>query len=328
MKKLFLHIGMHKTGSSALQQALFQGREGLKPFGVYYLDYQENHSAPFFSLFSAHPEKYHLNRRNGITTRAQADEHNRLVERDLRVRLAAAPDGITVISGEDISLLQRSRLPALQAFLADYFDAVAVVGYARSPYAFANAYAVQALRGGTPIRDQKPEVLAPNYQWRFQKFLDTFGSENVRLRPYHPALLPDNCIVSAFLKEMGAPEKAYEALSIRRINRQLSQEAGALLNHVNQRNHDVADPQQKKRPSTAFLAAISKLEGPNFRLPADLAHQVRDHIAWDVRWMTRNFTGTVDTDLWDDTSMFDEPGPDLTADPAALERLLADLPPA
>ena len=57
-KTLFLHIGMHKTGTSAIQHALFDQRKALKKHAINYVALARNHSIPLYSLFADHSEGY------------------------------------------------------------------------------------------------------------------------------------------------------------------------------------------------------------------------------------------------------------------------------
>ncbi|NVK42726.1 MAG: hypothetical protein HWE39_15905 [Oceanospirillaceae bacterium] len=324
MKKLLLHIGMHKTGTSALQTSFFHGREELNRHGLHYFDYSDNHSAAFFSLFSKFPEKYHINRRHGITTPEAALEHNKKLEKDIRQRLHDAPAGTTIISGEDLSLLQREQIPALKDFLGQYFDSIAVIGYARPPVSFMNAYAVQALKGGKPLSAIDPASLAPSYQWRFKKFQDTFGTDNVRLKPYHASLLRKGCIVADFLGELNAPDSIYGALTIKRVNQHLSMKAALLLDLENQNGGSASNGAHHAAAKRNFLAAIGKIDGPRFSLPAATVKAVLEKEAWDIGWMQRQFPETIDASAWDDSRRLpDIEDADMHIPAAELELALA-----
>ena len=74
IKYIFLHIGLHKTGSSSIQKSLAGSAGFLERIGYLYPVFRTgrhkiiNHSMPFFSLFTDNPLKYHENILNGITT--------------------------------------------------------------------------------------------------------------------------------------------------------------------------------------------------------------------------------------------------------------------
>ena len=74
IKNIFLHIGIHKTASTTIQNTLYLERSKLIETGVLYPAFKarnidiSNHSIPFYSLFNKHPEKYHFNVSHGFTT--------------------------------------------------------------------------------------------------------------------------------------------------------------------------------------------------------------------------------------------------------------------
>ncbi|MDG2326795.1 MAG: hypothetical protein P8L70_08700, partial [Halioglobus sp.] len=58
MKKLVLHIGMAKTGTSSIQETLGLGSEQLAEQDVYYAPWKPyNHSFMFTALFLRDPQK-------------------------------------------------------------------------------------------------------------------------------------------------------------------------------------------------------------------------------------------------------------------------------
>lgn len=285
MKKLLLHIGMHKTGTSSLQTTLFDSRETLSNAGITYLDIEDNHSAAFYSLFCDAPEKYHVNRRRGIHTKEQAATHNRTLRKRLTDKLAATDSSITIISGEDLSLLPKAKVPELQRFLASFFDDVRVIGYARPPISFVNSLAQQSLKGGATMEHLTTHPPSPTYQWRFQKFLDAFGKDKVTLRQFTRDALLNGCIVADFLNTAELPDHLYSTLKISRRNNSLSVLAGTLLARLNaQIPVFVGDALNPARKAGATVL-LQTLPGDAFRLPDSVVEQALAESDWDIRWM-------------------------------------------
>lgn len=292
MKKLHLHIGMHKTGTSSLQATLFGSRNTLSENDIAYLDIEDNHSAALFSLFTPAPEKYRVNIRRGINTAEKAAEHNRALAELLQQKLAATTCAHTIISGEDLSLLPKNRVPMLKGFLEPYFDHIQIIGYARPPVSFVNSLAQQALKGGATYDALTRTPPKPDYQWRFQKFLDTFGDEHVTLRPFIPDALKSNCIVADFLDAAGLPTALHRLLTVRRNNSSLSGVAALLLDHINH----IAPAFQDGKPNPArppdVPATVAQLKGAGFNLPREVVERALMDADWDISWMARRLANS------------------------------------
>lgn len=267
--------------------------------GICYFNLTENHSVPFFSIFSLYPEKYHIHRRQGRNSQAQIQHFNMKAKEEIVTRLKETQEGTTIISGEDFSLLQPSQISKLKEFLDRHFDEIQVIGYARPPVSFVNAYAMQALKGGKPLSDMDSKAIAPNYRWRFEKFIDTFGASDVHLKPYLSDELHNACIVADILQELGAPDALHSTLEINRTNRQFSMAAAQLLDRKNSLNPN--------RTSGGYVAAdtqyqsiLSGLKGTPFSLSPDQAATLLRDSDEDIAWMLEHFSTSHAYSHWDD----------------------------
>lgn len=64
MRTVYLHVGMHKTGSTAIQSAFSGFDDGKTKYAD--LGYQ-NHSIPFCTAFSGDYQDYHIWKSVGLT---------------------------------------------------------------------------------------------------------------------------------------------------------------------------------------------------------------------------------------------------------------------
>ena len=82
INNIFLHIGVHKTASTTIQNTLYSEREKLSDAGILYPEFRlgdiviSNHSIQFYSLFCEEPEKYHINVSHGFTTNEAIQQMN------------------------------------------------------------------------------------------------------------------------------------------------------------------------------------------------------------------------------------------------------------
>jgi hypothetical protein len=75
IKTIFLHIGVHKTASTTIQNTFYTEQAKLAEAGILYPEFRlgdiaiSNHSIPFYSLLGEEPGKYHINVSHGFTTK-------------------------------------------------------------------------------------------------------------------------------------------------------------------------------------------------------------------------------------------------------------------
>lgn len=174
---VLMHIGMHKTGTTALQHALAaydDGRIRYAQLG------HSNHSIPVVTSFVSEPHRYHVWKRIGATREEVAQKVAFCRER-LDAELAL-PRRRLLIVGEEISLLPTAAVAALTSTLHGSGAEVSVLAYLRDPLGYVTSAFQQQVRGGQSCYT----LPRPYYRQRFEKFTAIFGRAAVSFRAYAP----------------------------------------------------------------------------------------------------------------------------------------------
>ncbi len=194
-KSLIIHMGMHKTGSTSIQNTMSKNHwEG----SYEYLNLiSANHSAFIVSLFSQNPSQYIHNQ--GLTEeQVKEKNHNNLIL--LQRRLTESKENV-IISGEDIgSALSIVDLEKMKSFFCQYFKAIYIIGYVRPPMSFVQSafcHHVTHKKKGTL------SINPPQYRGRFNKFDSVFGKQNVLLIKFDKKQLYDSDVVKDFGWRLG-----------------------------------------------------------------------------------------------------------------------------
>lgn len=197
MSRVFLHIGMHKTGSTAIQSA-FAGYETSR---TRYADLgYENHSIPFYTAYSGQHQNYHIWRAAGL--RPEEIETQKDICRariEAAVAEASSEGRDLIFSGEDISLLPRAGVEAMHALFARHSCEAQVIVYVREPMSFVQSNFQEDIKAGKNTKRPTP----PNFRDRIEKFIEVFGTERVTVRVFDRAHLYGNDIVKDFAEEVG-----------------------------------------------------------------------------------------------------------------------------
>ena len=210
-RTLILHIGMHKTGTSSLQNFLHSNR-------VYFL---ENHNIEYCADSINHSKLaafFTNNFRHYARRGCHDEEHVRRWKEYYLTTFKKTLNNINgdtvIISGEGFSHSTTSAVRSFYEFVEPYFDTFKIILYAREPISFAKSCAQQFIKNGKtfaqivegsltqPIYERPmsapakngPEPILPNYKSRLAPFVDVFGKENIIVRNFSGGLIGSDVI--------------------------------------------------------------------------------------------------------------------------------------
>lgn len=218
MKKIIIHIGVHKTGSSSIQKTL----DGFDDGKTRYARLGDlNHSIPLYSIFSSNRfERRHF-LRQGLSEKEMAET---VAAFDTRLSRELTQDRETLIlSAEDLSILKNENdVRSLKQRLSPHTDRIEVLAYMRDPVGFASSSFQQKVRVGYS------QLAIPHvtYKDRFQPYLSVFGLDALQFVKFDPAQFPDNSVTQDFLARIGI---AREAVAEQQANASMSAAATRLL---------------------------------------------------------------------------------------------------
>lgn len=202
-KKLILHIGWHKTGTTSIQTAFHAQREQLKRHGVHYCEafhgYMDNHSIPIYSMFCSAPEKEYHNINMGLVSRDQCEQINEQNMQELIKDVKNCSSDTYVISGEGIIMLEPAAQERMKEFFHDFFDSIIVACCVRAPASYTRSFWQQNMKHGLETIFSKDNVLQFVESCKsLCNMIDLFGKENCRIVKFEDAVA-SNDFVSYFV---------------------------------------------------------------------------------------------------------------------------------
>jgi len=225
-RRVFLHIGPHKTGSSAIQLMCDENRQLLIEHGIYYP--QGRWHAQLGSYFSQNKAAYIYNKHAGNTDAAAIDSSDRAYITALRAELEKANCEYLLLSYEGFIDLQPSEIARFRDFLQSYGDDIRVLAYCRHPISFAPSEISQRCRMGVPLgRGDVHNSPIPKFKDYFSKFETVFGREQLNLSDFAIEALHKRDVRLDFLAKLGLSDSQATKLHLRndRTNESLSAEA-------------------------------------------------------------------------------------------------------
>lgn len=196
MGRVFLHAGMHKTGTSSIQASL---NSGLSDPGFIYLDLGEpNHSGPLINLFGMKPESYHGNRKRGLTIQ-ELQRIREGLRSSFDDQLKSLGERTTIISAEDACRMSIQELALLRDSIARHGHHVEVVIYLRPPLGYIESAFQQLIKGGQSIF--RLENAYPYYR-NLVLFSEVFGKDNCSYRIFSRPHLHQGDVVLDLLHKL------------------------------------------------------------------------------------------------------------------------------
>lgn len=160
MKEALIHIGMHKTGTTSIQESLKSYDDGH----TFYADLEfTNHSIPMYTIFSENRFKYHIWTKQGMSEAEIRQKKNDFLN-SLQHQLTLESRRRILISGEGISLLTPHEKDLMVRFFKNSASKVKILCVTRSPEEYAISILQERIKGG----DLKHvPTINPQYQKKF-----------------------------------------------------------------------------------------------------------------------------------------------------------------
>ena len=254
-KRLLLHIGLPKTGTTAIQRAFAGSGDLLRQHGIYYPRSEGGPAAQFLHRAALTPN---ATRRMRPALQDFKDS--------LEAEIAALPASIhtVVLSSEQCSLFLRTpaQIEALHAMLAPWFETIQVVIYLRRQDAHAASLYGQMLRRGMIAAPILSEIAAElnglyDYETLLQDWGKAFGPGTVTPRIFERASLPNGDVVEDFRALCGIT-RAAQATAQKKpdINPSISPQGQALLRALGTKLKARGDTRQINDPIWPRLATL------------------------------------------------------------------------
>jgi len=288
MSELILHFGMHKTGSSAIQQALRWRDLGPRHANAAVIE-SANQSAAVIAMFSRNAHRHHNTVKRGLTPEqvlAAGQQQRQRFEALLREH----PAPHLLLSAEDAGQLKPDDLRHLRRFAEACGRRVRAVAYVRTPASYMESALQQRIKGG--LGHWEPSDWWPMYRDRFGKFDDVFGQDAVSLWKYEPAAFPDGDVVADFFRRLGVV--AGGAPAVQRVNESLSLPAVRLLYAYRRFGPGYGVGSRAVRGNVMLIRKLGELRGPRLRLHRSVSGPVLQSHRNDLRWIEARLDAPMD----------------------------------
>ncbi len=196
ISRVFFHIGLHKTGSSSIQQSLKSYDDG----STFYADLGlANHSEPLISIFSSKSLKYRNFINQGLN-RSQIESFKKISLKKLNAEINKDRNQM-ILSGEDLSDLGEDDIKKLISFFDEKKIKLIFIAYIRNPKDWRKSTFQQKIKGGECY---VKNAFSENFRLlgRLQRFNLFLGSNDFIIKDFSRSKLKKGCVVSDFCNEI------------------------------------------------------------------------------------------------------------------------------
>ncbi|MFK8047450.1 MAG: hypothetical protein AB8B81_03335 [Halioglobus sp.] len=319
--QIILHVGMHKTGTTSIQNNAHRLRETLLEHDIYYPSFvykdifKVNHSGPITALVCESPDRYGEQWRTGLGNDIES------LQKTYRTHfseLLENPKASTlVLSGETTSAFEIEHLEALRDILTEHTDKLRVFVYIRDPHNAVASTLQQRVRGGSDRnRSRHIQNLAGVSRRRYTRLAEVFPN-SIEVLNFHDEIAHQAGLVGSFLIRCGLPAELAGDLEFSSANPRMSVEAYKIMSAINKRYP--ATPTNPNNPRTPNgrarqyndLRSLSYLPGQPFQLQHFDDEKIREAIRNESHWLESeldlHFPTHPETtlgSLWDDRVLF------------------------
>lgn len=289
-RRVVLHAGLPKTGTTTIQNVCYQHRSMLIEEGVLYPRLMPNLTTPLCTMFLQDPSVHISNRIEGNSAdvlRSRAEGFREALEQEIH----SAPWHTLVLSAEGVSNLHRESLQGLHTWMGQFADDWTVLFCVRDPLSYTRSVIQQLMKGGDRLEDLYRNLPLPNMRGKIGNAIAVFGRDRVKVFGMREATSGPGGLVGHFADLIGLGEASRRRLvtESRVANESMSFEAVLVLDSLNRKFPMFpADGSPRKR-SGRELASVLRIRGSRYELPEDVRRRVADGTADDVAWVASEF---------------------------------------
>ncbi|MFV8827445.1 hypothetical protein [Alkalihalobacterium sp. APHAB7] len=296
-REIILHVGLHKTGTTSIQRTLFneENNQILEKKGyIYPRSWPSNHSIPIYSVFSEHPERYHINIRNGYTT-ANIIAKNQEYLRNFEKEIVNRGKSKIIISGEDISVLPHENLQAFKKYIMSLFQEetkVTVMMYLRNPVSWSISNIQEIIKSGgfyeTALTHMNT-TYKNNFKNKIEKFIQVFGKQNIKLYSFEETLPHQYGVIGHFLSSLNFKESEINQFHIQKANESISLIAGNILSYINVRIPMIYNGKINENRAQRDYVPLLNIKGSKFDIPISDKIKIFESRKEDTIWLRDNY---------------------------------------
>ena len=271
VKEIILHIGIPKTGSTSIQQSLFDNQKILKEHGIIYPVLEGINHAHINLCTIPNAQREYYNIVKDRLTKRKLNSHKKHFYKMLKKEIRIVKPEKIVISTESLFKKLNINFINLLSKATSTDVKFSIICYLREPAEWFVSSTQQMIKYPFCEKDSWHGELTCNEGiGYFEKYIKLFGKENVHVYRLEDAAQHHNGLIGHFYSKLGIEDISINK-EITTENQSISLEAASVLKYINDKiplfvNQEVNKANGRKLYDTNMLFNIGNIK---FNLPDD-----------------------------------------------------------
>ncbi len=297
IKRVVLHLGLHKTATSSIQEALFnkKNRNRLLSHNILYpISFGANHGQALYSMFCDHPERFFSNISEGLS-KSDIEERNLVYKKQLIEEVENGGQETLLISGEAFSLLPENNMQRLRDFLIEVTNKEVefkVVFYVRNPVNLLISDLQQGIKMEFNTYEKelnyRYNIIKDLFQKRLSPAMRVFSDYEIQFCKFEETLKHKFGPVGYFLKSIGLDEETIGDFVIDKYNESISAEAVDVISFINSHLPLYRRGKIGRGRSYSDTRRLKAIGVKTFDVPIEEKRNLYQNAVGDIEWLRRN----------------------------------------
>ena len=295
IEEVIIHIGMHKTGTTSIQQTLHKNYNELLSNGFYFPNNWQPNNMYNLSVFVLEDMYSYAAYREHNMSDSDIRKFQRKTTKMLLNNLKDENIKRVIFSAERLEAIKPSEVLLLKKFIQKIFDSktkITIVMATRSPINIITSATQQRLKGrGVFFSDYN---FNNRYSGSIIKYFKAFENANFVLYKFEESLKHEYGPVGFFLEKIGYPRKNLNKIEYVRSNSSICQELYDMLLYINikkpySNNYKRADGINLEQGRSLYDSRIlDDLTGEKFGIDNDTKRYYHNVTYKSTKWLKEN----------------------------------------
>ena len=292
-KRVILHAGLGKTGTSSIQNQLLGQAKVLESehnihfpcvFHGLYQPFDGNHSSLLSFMFIDHNGPPRSHSLAGFKTEKEAKEYSFKIRTNFENGFSSSSASNLLMSAEGLGHFSKPRLILLSNWLQKFAEEIEVIVCIRHPMAALSSEIQQRLTLGFVLEDLYEQP--PRYRFKnlFDRLETAFPQSKFVVYDFAQATEYPGGLVGCFYEKIGL-DPCLVSQQPKYSNESMSHEAALLLSALNATEPLIEGGKRNKNRSPGDIQDFLKIPGKKYQAPRGVYEMLEREISDDLAWL-------------------------------------------